>query len=155
MPGIKEGMGQSNFLHKMRIWSFFYLCFPTDAEHRFFNLVFPTDAEHTVYFLANKQLMVLMHNIYLYISVTFLQVNCTVWSFTWFFSQNLVKFILRSRLSAHDYIVISSWKQWSYDIYILRSISFSKIYICMYFRPLLEFLSFFILVWWFSLENLQ
>ena len=54
MPGIKEGMGQPNFLHKMQIWSFFYLFFPTDAEHRFFYLFFPTDAEHTAYFLANK-----------------------------------------------------------------------------------------------------
>ena len=54
MPGIKEGMGQPNFLLKMQIWSIFYLVFPTDAERRFFYLVFPTDAEHTVYFLANK-----------------------------------------------------------------------------------------------------
>ena len=87
--------------------------------------------------------MVLMHSIFLYISVTFLQVNCTVWSFTWFFSQNLVKFILKSWLSAHDYILISSWQQWTYNNYILCSISFNKMYICIYFKPLLEFFFFF------------
>ena len=85
--------------------------------------------------------MVLMHNICLYISVTFLQVQFGV--LLDFFPQNLVKFILRTWLSAHDYIVISSWQQWTYNNFILRSISFNKMYICIYFRPLLEFLSFF------------